>query len=123
MNGGAKSTPNLFHKRALKMKNYLLAILLFSLLPGCSWVNLSPKGESVRVVSETAVLKCKHLGKAGVNVVDRIAGIYRSYDAMEAELAVLGRNSAAQMGGDTVVPLTDIVNGEQTFGVYRCINP
>lgn len=103
-------------------KTFLVIVGLF-LVSGCAWVNLSPKGESVRVVSESAVLKCKGLGKTSVNVADRIAGIYRDYGTMESELAILGRNSAAQMGGDTVVPLTDIVNGEQTFGVYRCINP
>ncbi len=100
-----------------------MAIVTIALCGGCAWVNLSPKGESVRVVSPTAVLKCKELGKTGANVPDRIAGIYRNYETMETELAILGRNSAAQMGGDTIVPVSEIVNGEQTFGVYRCINP
>jgi hypothetical protein len=27
------------------------------------------------------------------------------------------------MGGDTIVPLTVIEKGEQTFVVYKCVNP
>jgi hypothetical protein len=35
----------------------------------------------------------------------------------------MARNSASRMGGDTIVPLTVIEAGQQTFVVYKCVNP
>jgi hypothetical protein len=39
------------------------------------------------------------------------------------ELIMMGRNSAARMGADTIVPLTVVENGQQTFMVYKCVDP
>jgi hypothetical protein len=38
-------------------------------------------------------------------------------------MQALARNSAADMGGDTVVPVSEIQDGKQTFEVYKCVNP
>ena len=35
----------------------------------------------------------------------------------------IARNSGARMGGDTIVPLTVVEDGQQTFVVYKCVNP
>ena len=43
--------------------------------------------------------------------------------AFAEELRIVARNSAARMGGDTIVPLTVIEEGQQTFVVYKCVNP
>jgi hypothetical protein len=32
----------------------------------------------------------------------------------------LARNEAVKLKGDTIVPATDMKDGEQTFNVYRC---
>ncbi len=42
---------------------------------------------------------------------------------MQEEVNRLSRNNAADMHGDTIVPLGPLIDGEQGFNVYRCINP
>jgi hypothetical protein len=46
--------------------------------------------------------------------------VSRNQTRVGEELATLARNSAAQLGGDTVVAITEIVDGSQTFAVYQC---
>ena len=52
-----------------------------------------------------------------------MAGFKRGEEKVKKELEALARNSAANMDGDTVVPITDIEDGKRTFAVYRCVNP
>jgi len=33
----------------------------------------------------------------------------------------VAKNNAVDMGGDTISALTGVVNGRQTFGVYKCL--
>jgi len=103
------------------MYKYLLVtmtgILLFA---GCTWVRLTPGGEEVRVVSAAETVECKKLGQTTVSLLAKVVGIKRSAKKVAAELLTLGRNSGAEMGGDTIVPASEITGGEQSFDVYRC---
>lgn len=96
----------------------LAGILLSS---GCAWVKTTPEGEKVRVLDANEVATCKELGNTTVSLVDKIAGIDRSRQKVEDELRILARNSAAKIGGDTVVPISEVSDGQQRFAVYRCI--
>jgi hypothetical protein len=69
------------------------------------------------------VSSCKKLGKTTTNLKDKIAGIKRNEKKVQKEMQALARNSAADMGGDTVVPVSEIQEGKQTFEVYKCVNP
>ena len=103
------------------MYKYLVATLIgILLLPGCTWVRLTPAGEEVRVVSAAETVECKKIGQTTVSLLAKVAGIKRSAKKVAAELLTLGRNSGAEMGGDTVVPVTEITDGEQSFDIYRC---
>jgi hypothetical protein len=104
------------------MNKYLAMIVISILLsPGCTWVHISPAGEEVRVASAAEVGECEKIGVTTVSLMAKIAGIKRSAKKVATELQTLGRNSGAEMGGDTIVPVSDIVNGEQSFQVYRCL--
>ena len=104
------------------MKKYLAMIMISTLLlAGCTWVHISPLGEKVRVVSAAEIAGCEKIGVTSVSLLAEIAGIKRSQIKVATELETLGRNSGAEMGGDTIVPVSDILNGEQTFDVYRCL--
>ena len=46
----------------------------------------------------------------------------RDAGKVKTELETLARNEAIKLKGDTVVPVTEIKDGEQTFKVYQC-NP
>ena len=87
---------------------------------GCSLVNLTQGGEGVRVATTDAVSTCTGLGRTTASVVHEVASIPRHPDAVQENLNVTARNSAASMGGDTIVPVSPVAEGKQTFEVYRC---
>lgn len=93
------------------------------LLSGCTWVDLKPQGEKVRVLSLQEVGRCKELGRVSTNTLDKVGFIARPKSAVQEEIYRLSRNNAASMGGDTIVPSGPLIDGEQPFKVYRCINP
>jgi len=86
----------------------------------CTWVEPTAKGVDVRVAYLSQVDACTELGKATVSVLDRVLFINRSRDQVANELEVSGQNAAAEMGGDTIVAMSRVVDGEQVFRVYRC---
>jgi hypothetical protein len=96
-----------------------LLLMLIS-LSACTWVELSPQGEQVTVATMEAVADCKRVGKTTVSTLSRVGGLNRYEESMQDELNKLARNSAVELGGDTVVPISPIEDGEQVFAVYRC---
>jgi len=105
------------------MKKLLPILFLVLLLPACTWVELTPAGEKVRVLSADEVGSCAKKGKTTVSLKAEVAGIERNTEKVKKELEMLARNSAVDLKGDTVVATSEIVNGKQTFDVYRCVNP
>ncbi|MGW8247949.1 MAG: DUF4156 domain-containing protein [Acidiferrobacterales bacterium] len=105
------------------MKKHLLILFLAFSLSACTWVELTPAGEKVRVLSAQEVQSCTKKGKTTVSVKADVGGIERDREKVKGELEILARNSAIDLNGDTVVPTSDIKDGKQTFDVYRCINP
>lgn len=98
-----------------------VTLLLAVLLPAaCTWVKLDPAGERVQVLSTATVAQCERIGKTTVSTLARVLGLRRYEESMQDELNTLARNSAAELGGDAVVPLSPIEDGRQIFAVYRC---
>ena len=92
------------------------------LLCGCANSFLKPAvgSERVLLMRLNQVTQCKLLGKVNVNVVSKV-GIYnRDADAVEANLLLLGQNSAVELGGDTLVKDVTPEFGKQVFAVYKC---
>ncbi len=100
-----------------------LSGLLLLALAGCTWVKTTPEGEKVRVLEPTEVGSCKRIGQTTVTGKASVAGVERNRAKFARELRALARNSAADIGGDTVVPMTDIDGDRQVFAVYRCVDP
>jgi len=105
------------------LNNVLLIVATGLIVSSCAAIKLTSGGEKVRVLAPTEVSSCKKLGKTNTSVTDVVLGVDRPIEALERELAIIGRNSADNMGGDTIVPLTVIESGKQSFVVYKCINP
>ena len=91
------------------------------LVAGCTWVKPTPEGENVRLLSAAEVAKCERIGETTVSLLAKVAGIERNQVKVQRELNTLARNSAADIGGDTVVPLGPPADGKQTFAIYRCM--
>lgn len=104
----------------MKWLQKITLMLAVAMLGACTWVPLNPAGEQVQVASMEAVSGCKRIGKTTVSTLSKLAGLNRYEKSMGDELNKLARNSAADMGGDTVVPISAIEDGKQVFGVYRC---
>jgi hypothetical protein len=104
------------------MKQIICMISAAMLLSACSSLKLSEGGEKIRVLEPAEISTCKNMGRTNASVTSRVI-IERPADSIAEELSIVSRNSAARMGGDTIVPLTVIEDGQQTFVVYKCINP
>jgi hypothetical protein len=104
------------------MKKITCIVSAAILLSACSSLQLSEGGERVRVLDPSDISSCKNLGRTNTSVTARVV-IERPADTIAKELQIVARNSAARMGGDTIVPLTVIEEGQQTFVVYKCVNP
>jgi hypothetical protein len=101
-------------------RSTLLWLAASTIVGGCSLVDLTKEGEGVRIATADAVSACTGLGRTTASVVHEVATIPRHPDAVQENLNVTARNSAASMGGDTIVPVSPIAEGKQTFEVYRC---
>lgn len=75
---------------------------------------------AVRVVDPDQALGCTDRGSVHVSVVDKLPELERREGAVARELRELARSSALQLGGNTLVPLTDILDGSQSFAVFQC---
>ena len=106
-----------------RLLKILAGAALAGAFAGCAWVDLKPQGEKVRVLSPQEVGRCKLLGHVTADTTATIGFIARSKSAVQEEVNRLARNNAGGMGGDTVVPKGPMLEGEQSFNVYRCINP
>jgi len=98
----------------------LLWLAASAIVGGCSLVDLTKEGEGVRIATADAVSACTGLGRTTASVVHEVASIPRHPDAVQENLNVTAKNSAASMGGDTIVPASPVADGKQTFEVYRC---
>jgi hypothetical protein len=101
--------------------HWMLAGCVAVLVNGCALPGLSPAGAGVRLAGADAVGGCENLGKVTASVVDKVAGIPRHADAVQEDISITARNSAANMGADTIVPASKVEDGKQTFDVYRCL--
>ena len=99
----------------------VIVAVLGLLLTACTWVKLDAAGEKVRVLTAQEVGGCKELGKTHAMLRSTVAGVERNEEKVKSELETLARNAAGGMGGDTVVPASEITDGKQTFMVYRCM--
>jgi hypothetical protein len=103
------------------LRNRMLLLLpAIAVAGGCSLVKLSDAGERVQLSTPGAIAACTGLGKLTASVVHEVGFIPRHPDAVQDNVNVTARNSAAGMGGDTIVPASPLADGKQTFDVYRC---
>ncbi len=103
------------------MRSIVPVLLLTAAATGCALVELTPGGAGVRLASAEAVVTCTSLGRITANVIHEVGFLPRHPDAVQDNINVTARNSAANMGADTIVPASKIEDGRQTFDVYRCL--
>lgn len=105
-----------------RRRRYLLPFSVAALAAAsCALVELTPGGAGVRLASTEAVVTCTNLGRITADVIAKVGFLPRHPDAVQDNINVTARNGAADMGADTIVPSSKIVDGKQTFDVYRCL--
>lgn len=102
------------------VKLTLLLILVVCLLGGCTWVRTEPGAEQVRLAEVNEVGACERLGQTTVSLRDRVGAVQRRPGRVADELTILGKNSALEIGGDTIVTDTPVQDGQRRFQIYRC---
>lgn len=97
------------------------AVVCVTTFSACTWVSLTPEGQSVQVARPGDVVDCRRIGEVTAKVVDEVAFVKRSREKQARELETLARNEAAETGGNTIVAAAgDIEAGRRRFTVYRC---
>jgi hypothetical protein len=86
---------------------------------GCTWIQLTDAGARVNQATAAQVGNCRQVGSVSSSTQDKV-GVKRGRGKVAEELIVLARNEAANIGGDTIVPAGEAVDGRQDFTVYRC---
>lgn len=90
------------------------------LLAACTWVKPTTSGSHVRLLTEEQTVNCSRAGTTHVSVLDKIGVVKRGYTRVAEELVTLAANSAAQLGGNAILPISEIEDGKQSFAVYKC---
>lgn len=103
------------------MRPMLPVLFAAALAGGCALVDLTPAGAGVRLASPEAVATCTNLGRITADVIAKVGFLPRHPDAVQNNINVTARNAAADMGADTIVPASNVVDGKQTFDTYRCL--
>lgn len=102
-------------------KTTILLAAIVSLTSACSWVKVSDKGSSVAVANAANVRNCEKVRTVSVKVKDNFVGsMKRSPEKVATELTNMARNEASQFDGDTIVPVSLVQDGRQSFDVYKC---
>lgn len=100
----------------------LLPVLLTSLSLGAcsSWVELDEGAKDVLVLKPEQASQCEELRRTTSQVMDKVVFMKRSDSRLNEELQNLARNTAAELGGNAIVPETEIKDGRQTFKILDC---
>ena len=94
--------------------------ILLSLVACSSWVQLTAAGQQVEIRSLSQVSNCERIGRASSSTMDRLLFVDRPSERQQNELFTLARNEAGDMGGNVIVALNEVTDGNQRFDVYRC---
>ena len=102
------------------MKKLSLLLVAVATMSACTWVKPTEQAKSVAVANAANVRGCALLREVSVSVTAKLGPILRNDEKVATELATLARNEATTFAGDTVVPITAVENGHQSFNVYKC---
>jgi hypothetical protein len=107
----------------LSIQTPALAIVAGLALSACTWVKTEPGAERIELRTSEQVRQCDRLGQTTASVRDRVAAVQRSPGKVEDELETLARNSALDLGGNTIVAEGPVRDGQRRYSIWLCGNP
>lgn len=104
-----------------KILRFSFACGLAMLTSACAtFVKPEAGASSVRIATASEVKGCTKIGRTTVTVPYKFGFIHRSASSVADDLRAMGKNSAVDMHGDSIVAVGQPSKGNQVFGVYRC---
>lgn len=97
-------------------------VLVAGVLSACTWVPKTPNSQAVRIIPSDRIMGCRLVGSVTTYTADRVSIVNRSAKKVQEELDTLAKNDAVTQGGDTLVRTSNVVDGKQSFDIYRCLN-
>ena len=88
-------------------------------ITACS-TGLSGSAQDVRLRTTGQLDGCENAGATHVSVADRLGQQGWSRERVASELLKLAESGAVQLGGNTLVEMTDVIDGTQSFAVFNC---
>ena len=104
------------------IRSFITVALLGAAVSSCSSVSIRTGPEGVDLATRQEIAGCMRIGRTTVTVADKVSLADTTPSRISAALVRQGRIAAADMKGDTIVPASQIHDGEQTFDVYRCVS-
>lgn len=107
----------------MRKKEFFPIVLAVALVTtSCSTIQSQPGAEKVVLFTPEQVTHCTKLGTVKVSVLDKVGFISRDPAKVSANLQSLARNSAVDMAGDTITAASPVVEGKQSFNIFRCFH-
>jgi hypothetical protein len=103
--------------KRLKVFGFAIAVIFIT---GCAGTAGTGTADEVQVFMEEQVTDCLNVGATHVSVNGRVGQPDQSQEQVAMELRKLGKNGAVQLGGNVIVEMTRVVDGAQSFAVFRC---
>lgn len=113
----------MFNKNARRLALVTTTLLASAVvLSACSWVPKTPNSQAVRIIPSDRIMGCRLVGSVTTYTADSVSIIKRSDKRIQEELDTLAKNDAVTQGGDTLVRTSNVVDGKQSYDIYRCLN-
>lgn len=105
----------------IRHRTFILLVPMLLATTACApWVKLTAGGADVRQVSQQAAASCTRVGRVSGATRQKVGGVGRNDERVQAELLTMARNEAAGLGANAIVATSEIIDGKQTFDALRC---
>ena len=92
-----------------------------AVLAGCTWIDVTPEAEKVRIVPQDRVSDCTLRGTVNAATKAEVIGLTRNIRVVTDEVDDLARLEAVDLHADTLVPLGPVDRGARSYRAYRCL--
>lgn len=93
-----------------------------ALIAGCAsaFMEVKEGSEKVSVATPDQVTNCESKGTVTASVLSKVTFVNRSIEGVEDNLVQLAKNSAVELGANTIVKGESKKIGERAFSLYQC---
>ena len=92
------------------------------LITGCAsaFMEVKAGAEKVSIATADQVSNCESKGTVTASVLSKVLFVNRSIEGVEDNLVQIAKNSAVDLGANTIVKGESNKIGERAFSLYQC---